>query len=412
MRVLLMKRSRFRLFTISKPSAWLATFSLLIASGCSTSGGSPSGGQPPSTGPGGGSSNSSVGQFLYIGIFPQGSNSFAGSAISLLQIGSGGTLTNPNGNSPAPSFQTDVAGNGQGALIADPQGQFVFGLVNSGIAVMKVDRSTGYLSPIPGSPFAVAQGATNLAISPDGKLLFSSDTASNLVESFTVDRGTGSLSAAGSASTQNGPSWVTIDPSGKYVFVTNMGSASLSAFTVDARGTMTALAGSPFPVGPGPNTVTASSNWVYVASSQDSKLYGFKLDASSNTLTPIPGSPFSNPGQAGSLSAIALTPDGKFLFSANSGAGKQGAIDSFRVDQTSGALGPAIANNGNAIFPGEVLIDPSQQFVYTLGADTQGCFRCNSVASSFRIDSGSGALTLINGIDIGNQATAALAVSP
>ena len=63
---------------------------------------------------------------------------------------------------------------------------------------------------------------------------------------------------------------------------------------------------------------------------------GHAIDATSGALTATPNSPFQSSGSG--LSSLALSPDGKFAYSANSGSGN---LTIFNVGATTGALTPA-----------------------------------------------------------------------
>jgi 6-phosphogluconolactonase (cycloisomerase 2 family) len=107
---------------------------------------------------------------------------------------------------------------------------------------MTINSTTGALSEILGSPFAVV-GTTPSSITLDstGSFLYVTNLGSANVSGFSVDANTGKLNALTKSPYTAGtnPSFSLIR--GTTLFVINPGSKNLSFFTINSDGTLTAV---------------------------------------------------------------------------------------------------------------------------------------------------------------------------
>ena len=139
--------------------------------------------------------------------------------------------------------------------------------------------------------------------------------------------------------------------------------------------------------------------FIYVTSF-DHAIWGYSI-GTGGTLTAVPGSPFfvhRRPLQ------VAVDPAGPFLYVAKeeNGGGPSGRVASKRIG-SDGAL-TDLAPSQNATFPGSVVVDPTDQFVYV--ADEIGLIFSYSIGPH-------GKLTPIPGSPFGaGGAPASLAVDP
>lgn len=235
--------------------------------------------------------------------------------------------------------------------------------------------------------------------------LFVATQGNSTISSFTIDLGTGLLSAVGTGVPSGTvPSAMITMPSGNTLFVANSNPAipagnqacalpspgTITAYTVKSDGTLTAGSGSTA-TGLIPLAMTTDSggHFLFVANQ------GLQCDPTSgtisvfsvqdSTLSEVPGSPFSaaaplapnGPGPAG----LAVTPDGKFLYVANQ---FDGTVTTFAVDTTSGALtrGTTIlagtAPSGIGITP-----DGGVLYVANSGSSNVSAFTvCNQVVTN------------------------------
>ena len=192
----------------------------------------------------------------------------------------------------------------------DPAGKFLFAtdLTDGRIFAYQINQTSGSLSAVTGSPFALPGG--NLPsidlIENTGNFLYVSQFAGGLA-AFSINPTTGVLTnVAGSPFPTNSggvPVFLAADPVGKFLYVCNSNGA-VDGFGVDpSTGILAPVPGSPF------LTAFSSANiaidtlgkFVYVSNPVNSMVYAFSLDGISGTLSPIPGSPFPAIQQVESL---------------------------------------------------------------------------------------------------------------
>ena len=127
------------------------------------------------------------GQFLYVTDF--NSNDVTGYAIDNRT----GALTQIAG-SPFPTGRNPLG------IAVDPLGRFLF-VVNSNsdtVSVYAINRTTGALAQVNGSPFQAGRGPFSVAVDPTGKYLYTADfdilpTNASTVSGFAIDPPTGFL---------------------------------------------------------------------------------------------------------------------------------------------------------------------------------------------------------------------------
>lgn len=144
----------------------------------------------------------------------------------------------------------------------------------------------------------------------------------------------------------NSPQGIRVTPDGKFVVVVNQGTSNVAVFSLDATtNVLTEVPGSPFATGQQPSPVaidpTALSGlnptigkFVFVGDTGGNSLSAYTIDSAGN-LTPVGGTPIPL-GTNAQPSSIAVDPAGKFVFV--SIVPKQ--IAGFSVDPGTGALTP------------------------------------------------------------------------
>jgi 6-phosphogluconolactonase (cycloisomerase 2 family) len=143
------------------------------------------------------------------------------------------------------------------------------------------------------------------------------------------------------------------------------GSNTVSALSVGTDGTLTPIAGSPFPTGGtgdgggfyATNRAVVNGKLLFVSNAVSGDVSVFTIDPTSGALTAAPGSPFKT-GAAAGASALAPTPDGKFLMAANTGAN---TVSVFSV-ATNGAL-TLTAQFPTANTPDAAKVSPDGRFL-------------------------------------------------
>jgi 6-phosphogluconolactonase len=279
------------------------------------------GGTPP--GAGGVSSFVSADSYLYV------TNLNAGVVAAFTYDSSTGALNTVAG-SPFPAGDTPVQ-----AVIAGSQNQFLYvsNLNDSagGISAFTIDFNTGALTPIPGSPYATGAagsfpGPSALAIGGSGQNilyvgLVGTTNANNKIAAFAIDANTGALTAIPGSPfvTGNGPQYIALVPvtlgNAEFLYTANVQDKTISAFIIDpTSGTLTAISGSPYhgatALGGLAVTPTATSTgnyFLYAADLQAKTVIAFTIDGTTGALSPVSGSPFPA-GKAPTLLTVAEGP--------------------------------------------------------------------------------------------------------
>jgi len=200
------------------------------------------------------------------------------------------------------------------------------------------------------------------------------------------------------------PASVTITSTGTFAYLANQGngssSGSLSAYRINATtGTLTPVPGSPFATEniPVHVAVNPAGTFAYVANivygGSNGNLSAYSINATTGTLTPLVGSPFAT----GNLPvSVTVNPAGTFAYVANEGnGGSNGSISAYRIDATTGALTPVPGSPfATGILPVSVTVNPAGTFAYVAN---QGDFSINGSISAYRIDAATGALKPVPG---------------
>lgn len=175
-------------------------------------------------------------------------------SITAFAIDSKGVLTQPNpslvlGPTVTPAF-----------VFTEPTGHFLYVADSTGNAVFGFTISSGTLTPINGSPFAVGAQPVAIATTPNGALLYVANETSNNVSAFVIDAKSGALGAlSGSPFPTGGKGPSYLAATGTFLYVTELGTNDVAAFAIGTNGALTAVSGSPFSVATQPTWVTLGS---------------------------------------------------------------------------------------------------------------------------------------------------------
>jgi 6-phosphogluconolactonase (cycloisomerase 2 family) len=132
--------------------------------------------------------------------------------------------------------------------VVDPCGRFVYvpnyGQTSSTISGFAILPNGGTLAPIAGSPFAGGEAAIALAIDPTGRFLYSANFG--FVAVYTINSSTGALTfIANVSSGQNNNADIAVDPSGRFLYL--VANNDVFAYSINSTtGLLTAVPGSPF----------------------------------------------------------------------------------------------------------------------------------------------------------------------
>jgi 6-phosphogluconolactonase len=266
-----------------------------------------------------------------------------------------------------------AAGRSPYALVSsgDKQHLYVANSDSNDVSAFAVDRSSGKLTTVPGSPFAA--GTRPRAVALFRSTLFVANAGSDNLSVYRVDQKSGVPTPRSPAfyATGTGPSVMAIAGPFGYVppilFVANAGSNDISAFWIlGAFGPEQALesAGSPFRSGTSVTSLAFAGGVLYAANANgvDATISGFNIDLNTAALTSLPGFPFALP----SCNYIAADRTGTYLY-ATAGTNVLG----YSIDAQTGALSPLpgfpVAVGANA---DSISIDPTNQFLYVRNGST------------------------------------------
>ena len=290
------------------------------------------------------SASSAKAQFLYVH-----DDSFGGNRIFAFSVAPNGALT------PVPGSPFATGGIGQ---VNFDVGSITIASVSNRVYSTNRGSSTvsgfsvnpnGSLTPVPGSPFALSQGAPQpigVASSADGKFLF-------VGRGFTFGPGSG-----------------------------------VDAFSIAADGSLTLVGGSPFGIGSGGNGFDVIFDPLrnHVITNQNNNQVGVFNVGLTGTLTQIPGSPFNTP--TFNNHKMALSPNGNLLFVGDGGSSSASVMLVDGVGALTNAVGSPV---GTIPQPIGTTVHPTGQFVY-FGSG----FSAGANIGAFSIGAG-GALTGVPG---------------
>ncbi|NBA95471.1 lactonase family protein [Pseudomonas sp. R5(2019)] len=112
--------------------------------------------------------------------------------------------------------------------------------------------------PVPPPLAANLIWAADIALTPDGRFLYTSERTGSTVSVFTVDRDSGLPNFVQNLKVEQQPRGITVDPSGQWLLVTGEKSPNVGVYAIDpSRGTLTQHATAPS--GKGANWVQAVS---------------------------------------------------------------------------------------------------------------------------------------------------------
>lgn len=268
--------------------------------------------------------------------------------VSGYAISADGTLK-PVPGSPFP------AGSGPGWITIDPTGRFVYvancadlcsGLGQGSVSGYAINKSTGTLTAVPGSPFTAEQIPYAVTVDQTGSFAYVANFRSGTISVFKIDQCSGSLWASTQSVPTGGsdPLALTLDPHGRFLYVTNTGSNNVSAFAVESNGVLKTVPGSPFASGNSTQGIVVSSSGEFLYVTAGFGVLGYSIETSGQ-LVPLAGSPFP---ASGFLVSLGQDKRGHYLYGAASAAG----VDAFKLDPTTGKLttvtGTPFATHGNA----------------------------------------------------------------
>jgi 6-phosphogluconolactonase (cycloisomerase 2 family) len=281
-------------------------------------------------------------------------------------------------------------------------GNFAYAISLSGnVTAFTRNTSTGALSPI-GALMGVGSLPFGFAIRPDESFLYLANTGDSTIAAFSIDPATGRLTPVSGSPFDNGagskPEALTFDPTGAFLYVANAGTGGIGVYSVNkSTGVLTALASVTGPSFPAAFTWHPNGKFLYVSDQPLSNptagaVWAYSINTSTGALTAVPGSPFSTPGTGAHSAAFGA--NGAYLYVAtnNPDAAVPNALTGFRVNSTTGALTLLNGAPFAGITPkNTVATDQTGAYLYIANeADVEG----------YSISASTGQLTALSGFPI------------
>lgn len=180
---------------------------------------------------------------------------------------------------------------------------------------------------------------------------------------YAISRGTGALTQIGSNSFPTGSANANIaisDPQGRFLFVSDTDGGTISVFKIDSTTGALTASGSPVSTGGGPHAMIVDGTGTYLYFATGIFVFGFSIDQTAGTLTPLFSSPFNLP-------MVALQPDstGQFLVGVT---GFDTSVSVIPIGAGTGILGiPTTFPSVSA--PGSLAMSPNGKFLFTFAVD-------------------------------------------
>jgi len=220
-------------------------------------------------------------------------------------------------------------------MVMHPRGNFVYTLSGTPgqIQGYSFDSITGALIQLSGFPVSLGTtGETGLAISPNGGLLYTSNSGANRITGFAIGPDGGLTGIGTIVPIQGSPLNLTFETSGNFLFGINSGgnsaTGSVSVFSVSPPGILSEVPGSPFPSGTTPVSAVFSHGSLYVVNQTSNTVSAFALNGTTGQLTELPGSPFR---VGASPVSVATAVSGRFLIVTSSASSNTGSIFVFAI---------------------------------------------------------------------------------
>jgi 6-phosphogluconolactonase (cycloisomerase 2 family) len=329
--------------------------------------------------------------------------------VSAFKVQSDGSLFSV----PGSPFATGGTGTGGGFFAANRAAVHVarhlLFVSNSGsndISVFRVDRATGVLALVAGSPFSSAGISTSgisLASTPDGRHLLAANSGSRNVAVFRVAP-SGALSGApgGPYQLADAPDGIRVSPNGRWLTVALVEANLIDVFSIGRNGGLVRVEGSPFPsFRPAGLDINCTGDLLFAgqaAAGTQVSVFGIDNDG---RLTSHPNSPFYfNSGSNGNVAV--LNPADDVLFVSNQDTA---TVTALRVGRRGGLgliPGSPFAVGGDAFYPSGTATDATGKYLYVANFyDQVAAFRVRAdgslrpiPGSPFRTGQGGGLLSL------------------
>jgi len=241
------------------------------------------------------------------------------------------------------------------AVVVDPSGRFVY--VAAGHRVQAFGIAGGGLSS---RGTATVPNVVALAVEPTGRFLYAASTATPGLSRIAI-RGDGSLIAVTPIPDIGRVTALAVHPTGRFLYGLGADDGRLYAFRIDeASGTLTSLA-APAAGGTRPSALAIEPRGrsLYVSHRADGALTAFRLDAATGVPVQTQTLAVKDPA------SIAIERTARFLYVASPG---HDAVFGYRISQSNGSLAEASVEVLSSSRPEALTIDPTNRFLYATSA--------------------------------------------
>jgi uncharacterized repeat protein (TIGR01451 family) len=284
-----------------------------------------------------------------IAVSPQGNSAYVvseGSHGSSVNEVSQYSIDPITGNLTPKSPATVATGKGAYDIAVTPNGKSAY-VTNSQARTVSqygINLTTGKLTPK--SPAKVAVGGIPLlvAVTPDGKFAYVVRLKSNTdfrgdVLEYRINHRTGVLRSRPVATvvTAPGAEGIAIAPDGKSLYISNVMPGGVSEFTINpTTGKLTPKSPATVATGPGAHDLAVAPDGknAYVITVGDDTVSQYRIDARTGALSSRPASTAATVLHPQS---IAIAPDGKSAYVTSENDGK---VSQYTVDPTTGKIAP------------------------------------------------------------------------
>jgi len=199
-----------------------------------------------------------MGQFVYVAVdLGAGRGQVSGYRIDK---GSGALSVVPGSPFPTEHFPFSIAVDSSGAFAYVTCGQRVGGEPNPTISAYSIDRKTGALTQAPGSPYDVAFPPLSVTATPSGRFVYVAASLANAISAYTVDNTTGALTSPTGFVDSGAPRSVAVDPSGQFLYAADSDAFRISIYSIDnTTGALTLLSVASLPTGFSPGWITTQA---------------------------------------------------------------------------------------------------------------------------------------------------------
>jgi len=334
--------------------------------------------------------------YMYVGTYTRAKSKgiyawrFHAADGSLQSIGLVAETSNPSFLAVSPNGRFLYAANEDSRYEGQPTGT---------VSAFAIDAATGNLKAL-NKVVSKGAGPCHVSLDPNGKFVFVANYNSGSIASFPV-HADGSLGEAvgfdqhsGSSvnpQRQRGPHAhsVVASPDGRFLLSADLGLDEVLVYKMGADGALTPN-DPPFgkvAPGSGPRHIAFSRDgkFVYVVSEMVPGVTVFRYNAARGSLESIQAIPSLPEDYSGNKSGaeIAVSPNGRFVYSSNRGAD---SIAAFAIDRSKGTLTAAGRFPSGGKTPRNFAIDPTGKWLFAAHQDSDSIVE-------FRIDEKTGALT-------------------